>query len=345
MWHGFIGQRIAATTKTLRRLSMGLLLAALALGLYDARTFVNVMQGPVQIDDTRLAAITDPTFELHNYATVQGTNTVSTGITAIEKTTRNGVVESQRTTGEFMAMIVGKHILVVKTKVGETAQKYTGGIVPLPDDVKKEVVSDMADPNLQAATLPVMLDATGSYGDDLILGYGVIGALVLAGLWTLIQSQRRTEMPERHPLCKALSEYGPLHSVVPQIDGEFSTANSTLGGATFTRNWVISCWLTKTLVMRRDEIIWVYKKRTKHSVNFIPTGTTYGLILRDTRGSLLEISNSEQYVNKYLSSLAEQTPWVIFGYDPKVEKLYKKQRQSFRQTVAERKAAMETART
>ena len=59
---------------------------------------------------------------------------------------------------------------------------------------------------------------------------------------------------------------GPLYSVVPQTDADFSAANSTLGGVTFTRNWIISCWLTKTIVMRRDEIVGVYKKRTYRSL-------------------------------------------------------------------------------
>ena len=53
--------------------------------------------------------------------------------------------------------------------------------------------------------------------------------------------------------------------------------------------------------MRRDEIIWAYKKRTKHSVNFIPTGSSYSLVVRDARDKLLELSNSEQLVNSYLA--------------------------------------------
>jgi hypothetical protein len=244
-----------------------------------------------------------------------------------------------------MALLVGHHILVVKAKPGDNAQKYTGEITPLPEDVKKEVFSEIADPSLQAAVLPLMLEATGGYGDDLILGYIAVGALVLSGLWALSQSNRRTEMPERHPLCKALSHYGPLHSVVPQIDADVAAGTSTLSSVTFTRNWIISCWLTQVAVMRRDEIIWAYKKRTKHSVNFIPTGTSYALVLRDTRGKLLELSSSEKYVDSYLKSLAEQTPWVIFGYDRKLEKLYKKQREIFAQTVSGRKAAIGTANT
>jgi Family of unknown function (DUF6709) len=269
----------AATTKTLRRLGIVLLLAALALALHGARMFMNVTQGPVQLDDARLTAITNPTFEFHDYVTVIGRKTASSGMTWVEKTTRNGVVESQRTTAEFMSMIVGKHILVVKAKPGEALQKYTGGIVPLPPDIRQRVFADLPDPDLQAATLPVMLDASKRYGEDLVLGYILIAGLGLPGLWALVQSKRRSDIPERHPLCKALLEYGPLYTLVPQIDAEFAAGNSTLSGTTFTLNWVVSCWLTKSLVMRRDEIIWAYKKRTKHSVNFIPTGTTYALIL------------------------------------------------------------------
>src|SRR5262245_38141582 len=138
MWNGFIGQRIAATNKTLRRLGIGLLLAAAALCAFGTKTFINVQKGPAKIAEAQLVAINSPNLQLRNFVTVEGLNTVSTGITAIEKTTRNGVVESQRTTAEYMATLVGKHILVVRAKPGDIAQKYTGSITELPADVKKE---------------------------------------------------------------------------------------------------------------------------------------------------------------------------------------------------------------
>jgi hypothetical protein len=344
MWHGFIGQRIAATNKTLHRSGVVLVAAALALCAYGAKTFINVKQGPTKFTEAQLTAIGNPNLQFRDFVAVEGRNTISTGITAIEKTTRNGVVESQKTTGEYMATIVGKHILVVRAKPGDIRENYTGAIKSLPDDLKKAVFSGMADPDLQAATLPVMLDATASYGEESILGYVVVGALVLSGLWMFLLSKKRTEMPERHPLCKALSQYGPLHSVVPQVDADVASGTATFSSATFSRDWILSCWLTQVAVMRRDEVIWAYKKRTKHSVNFIPTGSSYSLVLRDARGKLLELSNSEKYVDGYLASLAEQTPWVIFGYDRKLEKLYKKQLQSFVQTVSDRRAAIQTAK-
>jgi hypothetical protein len=336
MWNGFIGKRIAATTKNLRRWSIALFIAAVSISLLGARTFLNVMRGPAELDESQLAALPDPTFALRNYATVHGTKTVSTEIEEIEKTTRNGAVESKRTTGEYMAMIVGSRILIVKTMPGAKAEKYTGTIVLLPDDLKKELFANIADSKLQAATLPLMLDASEDYADGLMPGGVMVGILLLISLWTYIKSKTRSEHPETHPLCKALSQYGPLYTIVPEIDEEARTAASTLGGVTFTVNWMIVCSLTKTVAMRRQEIVWVYKKRTKHSVNFIPVGTTNSLALRDSRGKLLQIYGSEQYIDNCLSSLVKETPWIIVGYDRKLEKLYKKQRPAFVEAVATR---------
>ena len=160
MWHGFIGQRIAATNKTLHRSSMVLLVAALILCAFGARTFINVKQGAAKLDEAQLTAIGNPNLQLRDFVTVEGRNTTSTEITAIVKTTRNGVVESQRTTGEYMAMIVGKHILVVKAKPGDIRKMYTGTLTSMPDDLKKEVFSGLGKPDLQAVTLHLLLDAT-----------------------------------------------------------------------------------------------------------------------------------------------------------------------------------------
>jgi hypothetical protein len=46
-----------------------------------------------------------------------------------------------------------------------------------------------------------------------------------------------------------------------------------------------------------------------------------------------------------LGSCTKETPWVIFGYDKKLAKLYKKQRQSFAQTVNDRRTAMQAVKT
>jgi hypothetical protein len=338
MWNGFIGRNIAATTKNVRRIGFGLLLAASALGVLIARQLVNVMRGPVQSNEMRLAAITDQKYLWRDYVAIQGTNTVSTGITQVEKTSRNGTVESERTTAEYMALIVGKHILIVQAKPGAKADKYTGKVVPLPDDLKKRIFAN--EPDLQAAAFPVMLETTKEYDEDLIAGLVLTAVLLTLGLWVLFLSKVRREDPERHPLCKSLSKYGPLYSLVPEIDAEFNAGPSALGGVTFTQNWLVKCSVFESRVMRRAEIVWVYKKRTKHSVYFLPTGTTFAAALRDSRGQLLEISGSEEQVGNLLAFIAQPAPWIIVGYDRKTDKLYNRQRQVLVDAVAGRKAAM-----
>jgi hypothetical protein len=338
MWNGFVGQSIAATTKNLRRIGIGLLLATSALGFLIAKQLANVIHGPVRLNEQQLVAVTDPKYLWHDYVTIQGANTVTTGVTQIEKTTRNGAVESERTTAEFMAMIVGKHILIVRSKPGAKADSYTGKIVPLPSDLKKRIFSNSLD--LQPAALPVMLETTREYDEDLIAGLVIAAACLTLGLWTLSRSKLRRDDPERHPLCKSLSKYGPLYSLVPEIDAEFGAGASDLGGVTFTKNWLVKCTVFESRVMRRDEIVWVYNKRTKHSVYFIPTGTTFAAILRDSRGQLLEVRGSEEQISNLLAFIAQPMPWIIVGYDRKTDKLYKRQRQAVIETVAGRKAAM-----
>lgn len=339
MWNGFIGQRITANTKNLWRWSIAFLVSAALVGLPLARRLENVLQGPREVDAAQLATLSSASWR--DYVTVQAEKTVPTGVAEIEQETYNGVVESQSTKAEYIAMAAGSRILIVKTHPGAKNANYTGAIVALPADLKKQVLAGEKDPNLEAAILPVMLDATRDYRGGVILGCISVGLLMLLSLWTWIKSKRRTENPEVHPLSKALSKYGPLHTLVPEIDEEAKRAISTLGGATFTINWIILASLFRTVVMRRDEIVWVFKKRIKHSAYFIPTGSSYELILRDTRGKRLELSAPEEHVDSYLVSLAQQTPWVTFGFDKKIERLYRKQRPAFIEAVAGRKTAMQ----
>jgi hypothetical protein len=116
MWNGFIGQRITANTKNLWRWSITLLVSAALVGLPLAKRLDNVLQGPRQVDAAQLATLSSASWR--DYVIVKGDQTVSTGVTELENTTESGQVVSQTTTGEYMAMVVGNRILVVKTHPG-----------------------------------------------------------------------------------------------------------------------------------------------------------------------------------------------------------------------------------
>jgi hypothetical protein len=341
MWNGFIGQTIASTSRTLRTLGKILMFIVLAILVYSSRKIINLAVGPAKLDERQLTALTSPS--LRDYATVEGRDTDTTGVEAIQRSTRNGVVESEKVTGEYMMTVVGKHLLVVKAKPHEKAGVYTGAVVTLPPDLKTRIFSGAKDADeIEAATFPVILDASKEYADDDF--WSGIGGAVLLGLIALrlfYLYKKRTDSPEKHPLAKAIAQYGPIYSLVPQIDAEVAAGSAYLLGVRMTDNWLISCTITKSTVMRRDEIVWAYKKRTKHSVNFIPTGTTYSSVLRDSRGKAFEISGSnEQQVEGFLDGVLKQTPWVVVGFDKEINKLYTKNLTEFSSLVAKRRATL-----
>jgi hypothetical protein len=341
MWNGFVGQRIAGSAKWYMWLGIVSVVVALVIAAAWAKTTLNLIHGPVRLNESALGAMSAPSLVSQDYVTVQGHDPTPTGIT--EETTRseNGVVKSKTTTAGYTLLIMGKRALLVKARPGDNATTYTGTIVAIPDDIKASLNSGLADdPGVQAAILPVMLDASQDYGDGVwAAGFFAVG-FVVWGSWALFRSKKFKDSPETHPICKGLLQYGPLYAIVPEIDAEITDAVA-IRGVVLTRNWIIS----RSTTMRRAEIVWVYKKRTRHSVNFIPTGSTYAMVVRDSRGKAVEINNAEQAVDSQLGGWAAQMPWVIFGFNKQLEKLYLQQRPAFAQTVSERRASLAVSKS
>jgi hypothetical protein len=83
--------------------------------------------------------------------------------------------------------------------------------------------------------------------------------------------------------------------------------------------------------------MWVYKKVTSHSVNFIPTGKSYELALHDKLGRERTIKLSEGEVNDTIVKIAGHAPWAVVGFDPEIKTMWDKQRDEFYAMVEQRK--------
>jgi hypothetical protein len=257
MWHGFIGQTIASTSKTLGTISKIFMVLALAILLYWSKTIFNLASGPTEFGENRLVGLANSGLNLRDYVVVKGKETDTTGIESIQQSTRNGVVESEKVAAEYMMMVVGMHLLIVKAKPKRIAEVYTERIATPSADVKKSIFSSAQDSKeSEDATFPIMLDASKPYADDEFWS-----ATSIAVLFTLFATslfylyRRRTASPEKHPLAKAIFEHGPIYSLIPQIDAEVAAGSAYLLGVRMTENWLISCTVTRCSVMRRDEIL------------------------------------------------------------------------------------------
>jgi hypothetical protein len=341
LWNGYVGRRVAASTRDQRRLGIVLLVIAGGLAIYASRTLINLALGPVPLDESQLSNLRDPTFLARNYATVESQYpAANTGLIEETTTKRNGSVVSRTTTAEYVGLIVGSHVLIVKARPNVKSTVYTGGIVSAPDDLRAQVQADLEDPEWKAAVLPIMLDTVGYVDDDFLIVCLAAGALVLTGVVVLILDLKRRNSPEQHPLCRAIARYGPLESLVPLIDSEAMNALHTPFSAKFSEGYLLETksWIIQAnQVMRREEIVWVYKRETKTSINAIPTGTTHAAMLCDSMGQQLALSGSSQEVDVEIQTLAQLMPWIILGYDQKIEQLYQGQREAFLEVIAQRR--------
>ena len=83
-------------------------------------------------------------------------------------------------------------------------------------------------------------------------------------------------------------------------------------------------------------MLWGYKKVTKHSVNFIPTGKTYACILACSGGTA-EVTGREKDVDALLAFAAERAPWAMFGYTDELSRAFKHKTAEFCEVVEQRK--------
>jgi hypothetical protein len=84
--------------------------------------------------------------------------------------------------------------------------------------------------------------------------------------------------------------------------------------------------------VRVDDLIWIYKLVLR--INGAPT---YHLKMYDRHGCEVSVSMKDQFVDAALSALVALAPWLLAGYDAKLEDLWKRKRQMMIDAVEQRR--------
>ena len=89
------------------------------------------------------------------------------------------------------------------------------------------------------------------------------------------------------------------------------------------------------------DAVWTYKTVTQHSHNGVPTGKTFAANVCDIHGAREAVAlKTEDLTDQFVMAVAERVPWVLFGYDPAWEHMWKKDKQSLYDLVDERRRQM-----
>lgn len=131
-----------------------------------------------------------------------------------------------------------------------------------------------------------------------------------------------------------LAEGGSLEREIERAE-LFYENTPAVSGVRMSREYVFFQNGAESILLRPWDVAWAYQSTTQHRTNGIPTGKTFAAILRTIDGKEYTLSMSEAEVKVLLEAIAATLPGTIVGYDKSLEKLYKENRDAFRQRWAE----------
>jgi hypothetical protein len=331
----WIANRIRATS--LRRVIVWsfALVGGVLLATSDHRYIANFLRGPYTLAQADLDSIRDVALTPRYYARVAGDRVIETGIRQYTIHTQNGIETSREESGAYNAFAIGNRYLVVRT-AGADAPTAEGKLVPWSEDLEQQMFDTQEMRSLRSSFYPFYLESESFRRPGfVVIGVGML--FVLLFVWQALPAWRAWRDPERHPLAKRIALWGDPIGVAAGAEQEFdhpllkAKGGWRLGNTYFTR----STFFTFD-VLRFQDVLWGYKKITKHSVNFIPTGKSYEAIVA-CYGGTATIPGKEKSVNDLLAFVQQRAPWAIYGYSDDLSAAFNKRRQEFARTVEQRR--------
>ena len=290
------------------------------------RYCANFVLGCQSLSNAEMAGLTSPDQRWRNFVSVAGSKSANTEYRDVVNHMQGGRVVSTDIKDEYILLRVGEKILLVKAEPGKEKLEYSGELVETTEPVKNDLLGPLAkeQPDLVAEVLPFTLNAADYRSNGYVML--MVGLPLLAlGLWNCLKAMRRSSEIQTSPVWKHLAVYGNAEQLSQQIEAELQPAMiRKYGKLQIAQQWMVRRKSFSTWVSPTADLVWVYKKVTKHSVNFIPTGKTYSVVLLGRHRQRIEEQMKEKAVNEMLGDLTARVPWALFGFTQDLEKAWKK---------------------
>jgi hypothetical protein len=324
-------------TTSLRRVLVWslVLIGGVLLATSDHRYIANFLRGPYPLAKVDLDSIRDVEHTPRYFARVAADRVIDTGIRQYTIHTQNGIETSREESGAYNAFAIGNRFLVVRT-AGEDAQVAEGKLVPWPEDLESQLFDSKEMRSLRSSFYPFYLDSEPFRQPGyLVIGIGVLFLVLF--LWQALPAWRAWRDPERHPMAKRIAQWGDPTSVALGVEQEFGhPLLRAKHGWRLGNKYLMRSTFFSFNVLRFQDVLWGYKKVTKHSVNFIPTGKTYEAIVA-CYGGTATIPGKEKQVHELLTFVQQRAPWAMYGYSDELASLFNKRRQDFARSVEQRR--------
>lgn len=346
----FINKHVARANRNLLLVN-AILFAALLWWAQSSSVYLyNFFFGPFEVDARSLSAISSLASTEKRFVEVNGERAMQTGMQQVSQTKNkySKKVIKEEIRSDYIALVLDKRLLVVKASHGNENQlRFRGFLAPLPSKVEHEVIDelDRQNPGFKSLFFRFMVEES----DYRFAGYiGFLISIPLFGLslWNVNKALRRSNDISKSPIVKSVQRYGDLLSVSSEIDKQINSEHKTYRKTCVLTDWWFFRARTFGLdLVRFDRIAWVYKKVTRHSVNFIPAGKSYGIVVSTQFGETFEVDMSDRDASDFLNKMISSAPWIVFGYTDELKALWDKQRDKFITGIENRKKKLVEAST
>jgi len=326
MWDNTIGQQIQRSNRNLFVVNFILLALSLFCFYLSSRYLINLFSGPQKIEESEILSLQDPSKLFRYNVTVTGKTITPVLYTQTHLSfDKDDKVVSETTEGIYQALCFKERALLVSVNQSTKSTTLSGALIPMPTDISSSLVPRLEHdyPPVKGRLLPMMLDTTkfNAFG-----GSGLLFMLPMLGLalWNLRKVFMRREDYQLHPIAKRLSKYGMAREVAAAIEQEIRLAGNKLwiGTAMLTDSWLLSRLPFDLKIGRLEDAVWIYKKETTQSVNFIPVGKSHALMFNFADKNNIEVSGSGKEMDELLVAVAKKVPWAYFGYSAEVLALW-----------------------
>jgi hypothetical protein len=346
MWDHLIGQHLRRCNRNLLLVNGALVLIVLVVALVFSRYLFNFFFGPFEMTPDAVAEVKDPGQLWRYYVRLPGSMSKGIGTDTLTRMRQNKQVVSVETTAEYrLYALTPQKWLLVRAAPGMSTEDVTGTLVAMPSEVYQNLIikgDQQQQGQLQLQDYCMrhqLLDARGFRAPGW-WGLGFATPILLLGLFNTARALRRWRRPERHPIVVSLARYGPPDQVADAIAREVQECYSYALPSRqplLTRNWLLQPSFFGLRIVSLHDVVWVYKKVTKHSVNGVPTGTSHAAVICQRDGATLEVGGNEQATEQMLYQILGAAPWVVAGFDPNLMDLFKNRRNELVDVVEERR--------
>ncbi len=342
MWDNIISKQLKRGNTNVLVTGIFMALLSVLMLVFTARSSLNEVLGPVTMTPAEVLAVKDPSKLLRYYICTKGS--------AVSPTIwQDGWLNTDRKTGaktftatsDIQLLKLDDGLVLVRRHVSSPDTSIAGALVNVPNDLSVTVAHINASA-LRSKFRPLLIDSTRfSWGGRITLA--IMLPFLIMSVVFIRRAITRLSDKFQNPSILALKRFGDPRSVLSEIEQELRDTDNVYRDSMLwlTKNWLITTNLAGIEIRNVKELVWVYPQTTAHSVNFIPTGNSYGLLICDSAGKYTQVSLPSQHFGTILDVFSARAPWAFYGYDLNYRQMWQsKKRAEMIAQVEERRAAM-----